>query len=127
MTSKRIKKAITVIKYAIKHDLSLSKASEKCGHSPTYVKNVKGNVLHLWEAGELPKNEYDAFFDVYQEYIETSEHANKGRPMSVGLKKNMKVPQKLRGNKTSYREIDEETAEASWEYTTEDKRDTQYF
>lgn len=63
-----INKAIQVIEYAIKNNMTVKEASVKCGFSDTYVKNVKARVLKSFEDGDIDPDEYTNFMDLYNTY-----------------------------------------------------------
>lgn len=66
----RIEKAVEIIEYAIKNQVSVKEASVRCGFSDTYVKNVKAIVIQTFEAGELPIKYYNQFFQKYNNYVD---------------------------------------------------------
>lgn len=68
MTEQRINSAIEVIEYAIKHGISVTEASLKCGYADTYVKNVKRGIQSKFEAGTIEDEHYDKFMSVYERY-----------------------------------------------------------
>lgn len=65
MKRSRIENAVSIIKYAIKNQISVKDASVVCGFSDTYVKNIKADINH-----KLEKNSelYKLFNEPYQEY-----------------------------------------------------------
>lgn len=68
MKKERIEKAVEIINYAIKNQISVKEASVKCGMSDTYVKNVKALVHELYEEGELEKDLFQLFDESYKQY-----------------------------------------------------------
>ncbi len=68
MKKERIEKAVEIIKYAVKNQISVKEASVKCGMSDTYVKNVKALVHELYEEGELEKDLFQLFDEAYKQY-----------------------------------------------------------
>ncbi|MFW6219438.1 MAG: hypothetical protein ACOC33_01090 [bacterium] len=68
MTRDRIDRAIDVIKYAIKNNISLAEASRRSGFSETYVKNVKSQLFEKHEIGIVDDNDFSDFMDIYDEY-----------------------------------------------------------
>lgn len=64
----RIDKAIEVINYAIKNKISVREASIKCGHSFTYVKNVKALVYDLYKNNAISPELYTKFDMAYRKY-----------------------------------------------------------
>jgi hypothetical protein len=75
MTNGRIEKAIEIINYAIKNKISVREASVKCGHSFTYVKNVKAIVYDLYYKNNAISSEFFTKFDTaYKNYEKTVKH-----------------------------------------------------
>ena len=68
MKRQRIEKAVEVIQYAIKNQVSVKEASVKCGLSDTYVKNVKADVKKGYKRGYISESLYNLFFEPYLEY-----------------------------------------------------------
>ena len=68
MTKERIEKAIEVINYAIKNQISVKEASVKCGYADTYVKNIKALVYDKYENGTLDDELFTIFDDAYKTY-----------------------------------------------------------
>jgi len=68
MKKERIEKAIEVINYAIKNQLSVKEASVKCGYSDTYVKNIKALVYDYYENNNLDDDLFTLFNNAYEEY-----------------------------------------------------------
>jgi len=68
MDSKRIEKAVEVINFAIKNQLSVKAASVACGFSDTYVKNVKAVVIDLFANDALSEEDYNKFMNAYKKY-----------------------------------------------------------
>jgi hypothetical protein len=69
----RIEKAVEIIKYAIKNQVSVKEASVRCGFSDTYVKNIKAMVYQKFGDGDLNINLYNMFNIPYQNYISMKE------------------------------------------------------
>jgi len=69
MTKERIDKAIEIIEYAIKNQISVREASTKHGFANTYVKNVKADVYERYENGTLDENLFAKFNNAYQRYL----------------------------------------------------------
>ena len=87
MTNERFNKIIGVIQHAIDNRISVKKASEKCGLSPTYVKNGKIEIIEKHERGLLEKGMYEKFmkkFDEYKEIIGNNTQTNTEKPVSDG-------------------------------------------
>ncbi|MFA5207112.1 MAG: hypothetical protein WC428_00280 [Candidatus Paceibacterota bacterium] len=68
MRKERIEKAVEIINYAIKNQISVKEASKKSGFADTYVKNIKALVYELYEDGELEKELYILFDEAYKLY-----------------------------------------------------------
>jgi len=65
MKRETIEKAIEVINFAIKNQISVKEASVKCGYSDTYVKNIKAVVYEKYENGILDDELFDLFNTAY--------------------------------------------------------------
>lgn len=74
MTRERIEKAVAVINYAIKNNITVKDASIACGYAGTYVKNVKGVLLDKYENNAIEDEDFSYFMSSYEEY----EKAKKG-------------------------------------------------
>lgn len=68
MKKETIEKAIEVINFAIKNQISVKEASVKCGYSDTYVKNIKAVVYENYENGILDDDLFALFNDTYLRY-----------------------------------------------------------
>ena len=68
MKSTRIDKAVGIIEYAIKNQISVTEASVKCGCAYTYVKNVKAIVYDLYDNNAISDELFDKFNDAYKRY-----------------------------------------------------------
>jgi len=82
MKKERIEKAVEVIQYAMKNQISVKEASVKCGYSDTYVKNIKALVYEYYENGTLDDDLFSLFENAYTQYKnalfnDTSESKNK--------------------------------------------------
>lgn len=73
MTKDRIEKAVEIINYAIKNQISVKEASVRCECSDTYVKNVKACVYEQYGNGELDDELFTLFDTAYKKYT-----SNKG-------------------------------------------------
>ncbi len=74
MENKRIKNGIKIIKYAIDNNISVGKASVKCGYSPTYVKNVKSDLKDELKRDCVSGNNMKyckEFFNLHEKYKAT--------------------------------------------------------
>lgn len=111
MTSERIDKAIEVIDYAIKNQISVKEASVKCGFSDTYVKNVKAVVLDLYSNGALSDELFSKFSDAYKKYNEGGLSLNP--KLNLDLEKPLDVPNTKGEERTTFSE-DGDDAIAEW-------------
>lgn len=68
MKRQRIEKAVEVINYAIKNQMSVKEASVKCGLSDTYLKNVKAGVYSARKKGKISDTNYNMFNEAYIKY-----------------------------------------------------------
>jgi len=68
MTKERIEKAIEIINYAIKNQISVSEASIKCGYASSYIKNIKALVFEKYETRTLDDELFNMFNETYQKY-----------------------------------------------------------
>jgi hypothetical protein len=112
----RIEKAIEIIEYAIKNQMSVKEASVKCGFSDTYVKNIKAMVKHSFEEGDLNIDLYDMFNEPYKiyinqypKYVENRPHPNNTEVIESNKPDNLPKT----GNRESFREKGNE-AEYEW-------------
>jgi len=69
MKRRRIEKAVEVIEYAIKNQVSVKEASVKCGLSDTYVKNVKADIIYAHKKGRISTELHQMFMSAYQDYL----------------------------------------------------------
>ena len=65
----RIERAVEIIEYAIKNQVSVKEASVRCGFSDTYVKNIKAMVYQRFESGDLNINLYNMFQKSHLNYV----------------------------------------------------------
>lgn len=70
MKKERILKAIEIIEFAIKNDISVREASVKSGFANTYVKNVKAIVYEKYNDGDLEPKLFKLFENAYKRYVE---------------------------------------------------------
>ena len=107
MTKQRIEKAIEIINYAIKNQISVTEASVKCGFADTYVKNVKAVVQEKYENGTLDDELFSMFDEAYKNYQDGSLFAKT---------KSLEIPPELpKGtNKTTFNSKNENEAEVEW-------------
>ncbi len=69
MKKERIERAIEIINYAIKNQISVREASIKSGYADTYVKNIKAIANEQYDAGILDDEQFSKFNDAYLNYI----------------------------------------------------------
>ena len=79
MKRQRIEKAVEVLNYAIKNQVSAKEACVKCGFSDTYVKNTKADVHKTYKKGRLSLELYDLFFNTYNKYAQFAVNTNGGQ------------------------------------------------
>lgn len=65
----RLSKAIEIIEYATKNNLSINQVSQDFGFSRTYVKNVKADTVDQFENGKLSEEDFDVFKKTYDNYL----------------------------------------------------------
>ena len=110
MKRQRIEKAVEVIQYAIKNQVSVKEASVKCGLSDTYVKNVKADVKKAYKANRLSQVLHDKFFNPYMEYcntfVGTKADTDRKAPVSSSKVEEPNKPKDLpkAGNRESFRD-----------------------
>jgi len=80
----RIEKAIEIIEYAIKNQVSVKEASVRCGFSDTYVKNIKAMVFQSFGEGNLNIHHYQKFNHSYEDYLNMK---NSGTPKPTNAPK----------------------------------------
>ena len=112
----RIEKAVEVIQYAIKNQVSVKEASVMCGFSDTYVKNIKAMVNQKFNDGELDVELYNMFQKPYQDYVDMKSFTD--QPQSQSTTMGVSEPNKPKdlpkaGNRETYREKGNE-AEIEW-------------
>ncbi len=71
MKRQRIENAISIIRYAIRNQVSVKEASKLSGYSDTYVKNIKSDLKKAYKSGRMTKEVYDSFYGPYLEYCNT--------------------------------------------------------
>lgn len=82
MKKQRIEKAVEILNYAMKNQVSAKEACVKCGFSDTYVKNTKADVHKSYKKGNLSVELYELFFDTYNEYVKFAINTNGGQTPS---------------------------------------------
>ena len=108
MTRERILRAVEVINYAIKHQISVREASLKCGYAETYVKNVKADLFDRYSNGSLDDELFALFNEPYQTYLDGS---------LFNQTKETEKPQDLpptTDNKITFSQKDKKHAEIEW-------------
>jgi hypothetical protein len=122
----RIEKAIEIINYAIKNKISVREASVKCGHSFTYVKNVKAIVYDLYENNAISEELYSKFDNAYKNYEKNVKEVTEpsycfvngttgNAPTTVSLSA-ADIPRIPEGEKTKFT-VDEDGDEATADWT----------
>ena len=69
MQKERIESAVEVIDFAINNNVSVKQASVKCGFADTYIKNIKGAILALYDNNQIDDELFSMFFDKYNQYL----------------------------------------------------------
>mgnify|MGYP001766760333 CR=1 FL=1 len=109
MTKERIEKAVEIINYAIKNQISVKEASVACGYADTYVKNIKAVVYEKYEYGTLEDELFNQFDSAYKDY----EFYRKNKEITIKEPTNIKVsepnkpndlPSATENEKTNYSE-----------------------
>lgn len=85
MTKERIEKAVEIIEYAIKNNISVRQASINNGYSGTYVKNIKSQVNEKYDAGVLDDDLYDLFQSAYDQYTGTDNSDDERGKTNINL------------------------------------------
>lgn len=68
MTEKRIEKAVEIINYAIKNNISVKEASRQNGFAGSYVKNIKAVLLEKYENNTIEDELFSLFMNAYNRY-----------------------------------------------------------
>ena len=66
--SETIDRAIEVINYAIKNQITVKEASVKCGYADTYVKNVRAVVYENYNKGTIDDEQFNKLDELYKKY-----------------------------------------------------------
>ena len=116
MTKERIEKAVEIIHYAIKNQISVKEASVKCGYADTYVKNIKAIVFDKYEAGFLDDELFNLFNDAYILYANAfSFTTNKSEPNIEEPNKPKDIPNAPElGENETFEQKDNNHAEYTW-------------
>jgi len=104
MKKERIEKAVEIIDYAIKNQISVKEASVKCGMSDTYVKNVKALVHELYEEGELENELFQLFDNAYKKYTEEKGFGIKSEEPVSEVNKPKDIPAETSNEKIEFSE-----------------------
>jgi hypothetical protein len=112
MERKRIEKAVEIIDYAIKNQISVKEASKQCGMADTYVKNVKALVYELYSEGELDKELFQLFDEAYKLYVENKGFGYKEDQITE-TKKPSDIPSDTSNEKTEF-SVNGNTATIEW-------------
>lgn len=70
-SSVSLENGIKIVKYAIKHKLSLSEASRQNGKGKNYVSDIKARLEENRKSGNISKNLFDIFRSVSKQYEKT--------------------------------------------------------
>ena len=70
-SSVSLENGIKIVKYAIKHKLSLSEASRQNGKGKNYVSDIKTRLKKNRKNGNISKNLFDIFKSVSKQYEKT--------------------------------------------------------
>lgn len=121
MKKERILKAIEIIEFAIKNNISVREASVKSGFANTYVKNVKAIVYEKYNEGDLELKLFKLFEEAYKRYLEnrkkiisqtnnTKENTNLNDVIETNKPKDLpKV-----GNRETFNQKNNNEAEYEW-------------
>jgi len=88
MTSERIDKAIEIINYAIKTNISLSEGSIKFGYASKYASNVKDDLFKEYENGIVDDEIFTKFSSLYNEYVSNNTNLFKFKEKDINIKIN---------------------------------------
>lgn len=113
MTKDRINKAVEIIEYAMKNNISVAQASIKNGFTRTYIKNIKSQVNEKYENGSIGDDLYDTFQSSYDQYLNTNNSNSNEKPnINIGVEGDFKefgntnVNENIENTKTSIKETD---------------------
>jgi len=105
----RIENAIEIINYAIKNQITVTKASLKSGYADTYVKNVKAIVYDEYNNGILGDELFNMFNEAYERYnnsnlhnIQQYQENNKEKPNDIPTSNNEKTKFNVNGNTAEF-------------------------
>src|ERR1035437_118606 len=101
MTKERVEKAVEIINYAIKNQISVKEASVKNGFADTYVKNIKAILLEKYENGTIQDELFTLFFEAYDKY---STPLPEKYNIITETKKPNDIPTTPKGEDTKYNE-----------------------
>lgn len=119
MGEERIRKAIEIINYAIRNQISVKEASVRYGYADTYVKNIKALIYQKYEENTIGDDIFNEFDTAYKKYTE-----NRG----FGIKEETKIsepnkPKDLPPTVTGKNQItfDQKDCESTIDFRTNDK------
>lgn len=107
MTEKRIQRAVNILDYAIKNNITAQEASRENGFAGTYVKNVKMVCKEEYENGVLDDDLFDLMMSKYQEYEKNKVNTNKKDEKKEGDKR-------VTGEQTKIN-FDKNVADLNWQ------------
>ncbi len=116
MNKDRIAQAIEVIHYALDHQIGMKEASVRCGHSDTYVKNVKAAVYDKYGRDKLDEATFNNFIEQYAKYEKQSEKPK------TNIKAESKIS-KIESINTIENDIESETTSSFEDYCKANKID----
>lgn len=119
MTEERIKKAIEIIKFAIKNQISVWEASEKFGFSASYVKNTKALVYEKYDEGLIDDELFAQFDTAYKNYTENRGFGLKEEKTVTKSSKPKDLPPPADGKEKI--EFHQHGNQATVEFRTDDK------
>lgn len=110
MRKERIEKAIEIIDFAIKNQISVRDASIKSGFSGTYIKNIKANVFEEHENGTLDHNLFKMFNDIYTKYRNSELNQIIQEDLSIPIE----IQNMHKGEKITFNNDDQNNGVLSW-------------
>lgn len=113
MKRETIEKAIEVINFAIKNQISVKEASVKCGYSDTYVKNIKALVYENYENGVLDDELFALFNDAYLRYKNNNGFIQEPTAERVVNKKPIDLPPTSKGENLTLK-VNGTESEVEW-------------
>jgi len=117
MKKETIERAVEIINYAIKNEISVKEASVKCGFSDTYVKNIKALVYENYENGILDDELFSLFDTAYKEYQNYqgfgNSNSNEEQRVTTTVNKPTDLPQTPKGENLTLK-INGSEGEIEW-------------